>query len=558
MPFPFSRFALALGSITLFNLAGSLHANETVPSRIVSIGLFKNGFAVVRREVDIAEDGIYRIADVPQPVHGTLWVESDAELVTRVTTIEVTEERPLRVRDFQTDLAGQAVTLHFHRADQLPLHGTVVDYPTDDDHRWNRHYPSGSPRGFWWGGFERTPLHSSPPPSSRFVVLDTDTRRVHVDAGQIARIETDHRTALVTERRPVLEFDARQVPDRGGTISLLYLTKGIAWAPSYRLDLTSPDTGIEGGFTLEQKAVIRNEFGDLEDVSIELISGFPNIDLANVLSPLAVETNWASFFTQLAQGDGGIGRGSIVTQQSIAYNSVDPSSAAASPVLPEAEGIDVYYHGIGRQRLREGDSLLLAVARSAGRYERIVEWKIPDARDAHGLPMDDWRRRQLGQENDDTAWDAVRFANPFDFPMTSAPAMVLVDDRFRGQRTSYWVNPGERTTLPITKALSVRTQAVEHEEPNTRELIAIGGHNYRRVDVRGTLTVCNHRKRSIRLVVERQFSGELVSADRDPKASLREDGVYSVNARNQLEWSLDVAAGEELTLEYHYRVLVRH
>src|SRR5438046_5689650 len=96
-------------------------------------------------------------------------------------------------------------------------------------------------------------------------------------------------------------------------------------------------------------------------------------------------------------------------------------------------------------------------------YERIVEWLIADHRDAHGNPRN---RRGEDNENGDVAdvpWDALRFKNPFPFPMTTAPALVWANGKFSGQRLTNWVNPGEETTLRVTKALSIRTHAVEYE-----------------------------------------------------------------------------------------------
>ncbi|MGD0090436.1 MAG: hypothetical protein ABSE73_11000, partial [Planctomycetota bacterium] len=67
----------------------------TVKSNIVSVGLFKNGLAVVRREVQLPGPGTFVVGDAPEPVHGTWWVESSVPIETRMTMREVSE--PLRV-----------------------------------------------------------------------------------------------------------------------------------------------------------------------------------------------------------------------------------------------------------------------------------------------------------------------------------------------------------------------------------------------------------------------------------------------------------------------------
>jgi len=126
--------------------------------------------------------------------------------------------------------------------------------------------------------------------------------------------------------------------------------------------------------------------------------------------------------------------------------------------------------------------------------------------------------------------------------------------------------------LRINKALSVRTRSIEHEEQvnasapgapgfppgpgAARDLVWIGGRAFRKSTVEGEVAVSNHRQDTIQLVIRRRFSGELVKADGAPKTSLREEGAYSVNHRNELLWTIPLKAGEEKKLMYRYTVLV--
>ena len=139
---------------------------------------------------------------------------------------------------------------------------------------------------------------------------------------------------------------------------------------------------------------------------------------------------------------------------------------------------------------------------------------------------------------------------------------MTANGRFNGQRTSYWVNAGEETVLRVEKALSVRTRAIETEQPNKDgggwEAVWVGGRQYRKATVTGELAVANHRKETVPVVIRRRFSGDLVQAEGAPKAALREEGVYSVNRRNELLWTLSLQPGEERKLRYTYTVLVAH
>ena len=59
-------------------------------------------------------------------------------------------------------------------------------------------------------------------------------------------------------------------------------------------------------------------------------------------------------------------------------------------------------------------------------------------------------------------------------------------------------------------------------------------------------------------MIRRRFSGELLEADGKPECVLREEGVYSVNKRNELTWTITLKPGKETTLSYRYTVLVSH
>jgi hypothetical protein len=144
--------------------------------------------------------------------------------------------------------------------------------------------------------------------------------------------------------------------------------------------------------------------------------------------------------------------------------------------------------------------------------------------------------------------------------MTTGPATVTANGHFNGQRMSYWVNAGEETILRVEKALSVRTRATENEQLNKdgsgRDVVWVGGRQYRKTTVEGEVAVSNHRKEAVSMVIRRRFSGELIQAEGAPKSSLLTEGVYSVNRRNEMVWTLPLKGGEEVKLKYSYTVLV--
>jgi len=514
--------------LALVLLAIPARGDETpVKGKIVAVDLFKNGLAVVQCEVTLPKPGAYVLDEAPQPVHGTFWVESTGavETVARMRDVEVpaSETAP---GNLQEDLAGRTVTLHLKGANRPPVTGTMMKV-------------------------KPARLEEAAAPA-RFLVIQSGKSRVYVDSSEVASVEAADAGDKVTRRQPRLFLTLGDQAKAETKVTLRYLTHGLSWAPSYRIDITDPKS-----LALEQHAVIRNELVDLEGAEVRLISGYPSVQFAHVRSLLAPRTSLASFFAELGNSNrwreiDGTGN-SAVTQQA-AYNYRQTAAPPALGATPTGEGVDLHYQPIGKRTLAEGDTLALAVARGKADYERIVEWLVADGRDEYGR----YDRRNPNEGDD--PWDALRFKNPLAFPMTTGPATVTANGQFNGQRMSYWVNAGEETILRIEKALSVRTRAVENEQLNKdgsgRNLVWVGGRQYRKITVEGEVAASNHRKETISMVIRRRFSGELIQAEGAPKTSLLTEGVYSINRRNEMVWSLPLKGGEEIKLKYSYSVLV--
>jgi len=545
----------------------SFAAEETaVTPTFESVGLFKNGLAVVRATFPVKGPGCYRWDKVPRVVHGSFWVESDGKITVQSTTrmVEDTEANEPPTGALQADLAGKmvTVTLKTTGTSQTPsaITGKVWDMPPGSPSRkWDTDYSSLNPGGrpYYWYRSQVATAAAPPATASTggFLILqDDDGTRRYIDQSAISSIsvtgpftQPKHR-----EERPVLLFDVQNVPSNGAMVRVTYLTKGLAWLPSYQVDLSNPAT-----LKIRQNAVVRNESGDLENTEIQLISGYPNVRFGAVDSPLWPGTGLAAFFQQVNQSasfSGGL-LGNNITSQAVYMNSAGRGESQALPDVSELGNVsdDIHYESIGKHSLKAGDSMSLDIASAEAAYERVVEWVVPDPREPNGryLPAN-------GNEplRDDQPWDAVRYANPFKFPMTTASAIITEGGKFRGQSQSGWVNPGQRTSLRITRALSVRTESSETEEEGQRELLRIGGNDYQRTKVKGHLVIQNFRNTDTTLAIRCEFSGELLDADGNPDKSLRPEGVASVNPRRQLDWTIKLPPGQEKMLNYRYQVLV--
>jgi hypothetical protein len=542
--------ALCLFSMSM---ATEGEGEKEVKTKVVAVSLFKNGLAVVKRQVTFDGAGAYRVADVPEPVHGTYWVESTGLTESRVEVRETTLSTPAPLgTNLPMELAGLKVTIRSRDGKTVT---TGVVQPPPKKEKEEAVEPPVDP----YSGYRTPPVAD---PVSRFLILKTEKGIAYVDLGDIGglEVEGEPKAEPRTRKKPVLLLVAGDKAQGDARIS--YLAHGLSWAPSYKVDLTNAKS-----LSIEQHAVIRNELADLVDTEVSLISGYPSVQFSQVISPLSANQTWTRFFQQLSSRGGQYEQ--QIMMQNAAYNMRAPGGGggAAPEVAPNlGDTIDLNYHSIGKKTLKKGAALALVTGQATTDYERIVDWTIPDNRNEWGQPTSQSNNRRhdpnTGDPLQDDVWDALKFKNPLPFPMTTAPATVTTTGIFSGQRQVYWTNKGEEATLRVNKALSIRARHVEYENQTgangtaERDIIYIGGQRFRRATVNGELRLCNHRGSEIKLIAKRQFSGDYVKGDGDPKIDLREEGVWTVNKRNELTWTINLKPGEERVVKFQYTVLV--
>lgn len=516
--------------VALLLAAAPLPAQEPVAqeplvkNRIVSMDLFKNGLAIVKREVKLPGNGAFRLEATPEAVHGTFWIESTAKVEASLKYRDV-EEPADRIGDgtMMELFQGKKVTVHFNGSKMPPASGTV---------------PKAS-------GDARTASVDADGRSApeRFFVLKTAKGFMYINPSEIAAVETEEAGEKTTRRRPVLILTAEK-GQKAPVVHISYIAHGLAWAPSYLLDVSDPKT-----LTMEMTAILRNELEDFEGAQVRLISGFPSVEFARVSSPLQAKADWTRFFQELSSRDRG---GHTIETQQIAanttnYRDVSPRFIALD-AKPEGEGVDLHYQPVGERSLKRGEALSVNIGKAPTSYERIVEWTVGRGQGTLGL-------RESGPED---IWDVLHFRNPFPFPLTTAPAMMVEKGRFNGQRTCYWTNVGEETTVKVTRSLSLRTASLEDLDPARQpERVAIGRRDYTRLHLKGELRVNNHRKEKVKLHIHYPIHGQVApDADGAPRITARPGSLTDVNPIHDVFWVVSLNPGEEKKLGYRYSTLV--
>jgi hypothetical protein len=529
---------LVLAAALAVPTAQAQDKEATAKSRIVSVGLFKNGLAVVKREVTVPGGGTFRLDTDAEPVHGTFWIESDGKVEAAVKMRDV--EMPLHASplvNLQEELGGKKVTIHFRNDKLAPVSGTLLKLAAT---------PSNEPAHSPFAPYAAA--EAAQPFKERFYILQTPKGRLYVNPSDIAAVLAEDVAEKTTARRPVLVLTVEKA-DKAPTIYVTYLAHGLAWAPSYLVDISDPKT-----LSLEMAAVIRNELADVDGAEFRLISGFPSVEYAGVISPLAARMTWERFF-QAIQHPGG-SKDAILTQQLAVSNTAVLANpfAPGGPrtklgAIPEGEGVDLYFQPVGKHALLQGEALSLTVGKAKAAYERVVEWHVGTSPVAQKYGGN-------GPRVQDEMWDVLYFRNPFAFPMTTAPAMVVHDGQFNGQRTSYWTNVGEESHLKVTKSLSVRALSLEQEDSPPNQPVVVDGKNYTKIFLKGELVMNNHRKQAVKVVVNHTIRGSILEVEGNPLQQVRPESLQEVNRAQDVQWTVTLQPGEEKRLAYRYSVLV--
>lgn len=491
-----------------------LAQNSVVTSEIVSAHLFKNGWAMVTESFDVQAPGTYVLENSPVAAHGSFWLESDGVVEVRVVnrtmanTLDPSEESA----DLDRTMAGREVIMVLD--DGNKIRGRVVNGPS---------------------GFRDLWMVDS---SEGFVFVDRDSIKymtVTKDPPQ-----EPYRKKI---EKPALAF---KVKGSGPTtVRFGYLTNGLGWVPSYRLDIRE-----SGKLVLQQKALIRNERRPFHQAALALVSGFPNIQFGHIPSLFNEGSTWHSFFQALGSpnSDRGASLRNISTQAVI----FRPELAGEVPSSNLDQGSqDIHFQSIGPMSLARDQVVLVNTAVETAEYRREVVWEIPDRR------LGDGRYRSMEKtEEEPSLWEEVIFKNPFGFPMTTAPAMVFSGGKIMGQTKSNWVNPGALNRLRVTKALSLEVSAKERVLDEERRTTKLFGRLYEVETVQVDLKIRNARSERVSVKVDKLFSGELAKAGGEPELTVLEEGAYGINRKNELVWHFPLASGESRSLIFTYKILV--
>ncbi|MFH1077504.1 MAG: hypothetical protein V1753_11875 [Pseudomonadota bacterium] len=531
--------------------------------RIERVALFKNGLGFFVASGSLPEgETTVRIGQLPVPAYGTFWVgyPEDVKVRCLVTALEDIEERhpAQNVGQLLRANPGVSVVLRTGPGEKDVVEGVIRKTVTQES--------MPEPPSPYLMSIRRTidPYGRTwyNPTSANTVLIDTQGGLVALNEGSILRADFAHKeiaeSVIVSARQPYLRMELEQ-PAHKGVISVSYLARGATWFPGYQIDISDAENAL-----LTAQALIVNEAADLEHVTLDLVTGFPNIKFGEILSPVAMNQSLADFLNSLTSGRTETrqnSRSRMMSQQAVMSNApvFDSFEGIPMPSYSTAaqgtESEDLFLYPVKDFSLRRGETAYLPLFTAKMPYRHIYTWKIEDCLNAE----DSYHREEERADGRiaEEVWHCCRLKNTLNMPLTTASAQFVSRGQFNGQDLCYYTAPGGETTIRINRAMNILADQREYEVERKRNAASFYNSSYDLVKVRGELKLQSRLDKDVPVEITKELSGEVLDIAKGAKDIMTAKGLKKVNQKHVLTWAFDLKAGEEQTLFYVYQVYIR-
>lgn len=561
---------VAINSVLFLHWACSMAKAESARAnaKLKRVALFKNGLGFFVLEVTVPS-GKERFNIIPpgRACHGTFWVSHPSTMKLEAVTAKEIESQEfvdaVTIADMLSANVGSSVRL-LCRGQEKVVEGKITYVAREEKDIGSQAY------GAAWGGYGgRYDMPSSVRTGS--MIVETDSGEVCIDPANVEKVEfvgIKAKKAIRSDSKSILLEVKMGAPARGKKLTISYLAKGITWAPSYIVDIADGDKARISG-----KAVVINEVCDLDDVTIQLVTGVPHLRFSDVVSPVAWRQSLVLFLQSLAWAQSGRDRPMGVMGQIVGgiggyggggyggYGGFMDTEEA--PVMPEygvpKEGQateDLFLYPVNNVQLKKGESGYYPLFTESVPFEHIYLWEIPDYVDEEGRYSYDRRRREKREPQEDV-WHCLRMENNTKVPWTTAPAETVKEGLILGQDILKYTPQKGKATLRITKAVSVKAEQTELEIARKREAERFYGDYFDLITVDGKLSVRNFQQKAITLEITKTLSGEVKASE--PRAAVEKQarGLRRMNGIVNLTWTVELGPGERKDLSYKYEVYVR-
>jgi hypothetical protein len=515
--------------------AAPLSALAKMPVKEITI--FKDGHAFVLHEGKMPTDaaGNVLLDHLPTPVIGTFWpysAEKNAKLVgvTAARRRVLVEQTALNLRELLETNSGAEVLVNEGTA---PYPATIIGFPIRTSEELAATLPAHSAE----------PL----PQKGNLILLKTaeGTKVVNVDRIQDVKFLGKYKTALANEEfRNLLTLKLDWTggkTEKTADVGIMYLQKGVRWIPNYLVDLDGA-----GKATVKLQATLINEMTDLENVTANLVVGVPSFLFKETIDPMALGQTLAQL-TPYMQSDQLLPNNysnSMMTQTArmTEINQRPPAADLGPEVAGGEQNEDLFLFTVRNVSLKKGQRMVLQVAQYSLEYKDIFTLDLPFAPPPElGSHINDAQRAELARLlNAPKVQHKIRLTNKSNQPLTTAPTLIVHKSRVLAQSLMTYTTAGGYTDLAVTAAVDIKVKKSEKEAKRTPNAASWNGEQFWRLDLAGTIHLCNLRDTAAELEVTRHVLGNVGEVDHDGKAEmvnvLEDDSFVPISSDRHPHW----------------------
>jgi hypothetical protein len=571
--------------VTWAERAAPLSALANMPVKEITV--FKDGHAFVLHsgKMPTDEHGNVIMDYLPTPVIGTFWpysADKHARLsaVTASSRKVLAEQTALNLRELIEANVGADVFVTEARMVEgdgkpapLRYRATILELPRQTGEELEAISPPNSG--------QKLPVKGD-------VVLlklpEGGVKVVGLDRILDVTFMGDHKEKVAHEEFRnllTLKLDWEGRPQKEAEVGLLYLQRGVRWIPNYRVTIDG-----KGNAVVKLQATLINELADLDDVTAHLVIGVPTFAFKETVDPMSLQQTVAQlspYFRQDAQTAYGFANAIMSQQPRMSeYRGNQPVTEPGRTidlgpeVAASGKTEDLFMFDVKHVTLKKGQRMVIPITEFTLKYKDVYALDIP-----FSPPPEAWRNFNNNPQQTELArlfnapkvMHKIRLTNSSQYPLTTAPALILRDDRVLAQGLMTYASVGAESDLDVTTAVDVRVKKTDNETKRVPNAVIWQGDQYGRIDLAGKITLTSFAKQPIEVEVVRNVLGNVSEADQSGQiqmVNIFEDPTFGTggpypywwgwfnwpwwwnhfNGVGRVTWTVKLESGKPLDLNY--------
>ncbi len=490
---------------------------------ISEVTAFKDGHALVVRAGAAPLDarGDVVLYDMPRPILGAFWADEREEgaRLASVMAERFEEDRAMPASTPAELLrANVGARIAFIDVRNELREGVLREIVTREPEAPD---DAARPQG-WndWQWFQFQQGQGAAAPTTSIALIETEHGVASIPIEQIRDLrflDGAPETSIITPRereRMTLDLAWEGAAPDAGDVSLMYVQRGLRWVPSYRVTVLD-----EQNIRLELQATLVNELADLDDVTVNFAVGVPSFAFADAPDPIAMRDALADLGPYFRpSSETGAMFSNAIMGQSARMSGYAPSSGGgdapgAAPELTGSERAeDLYVYTIEHVTLRKGARMVVPLVAYDVCYETLYRLELP-ARPPYDASNSIPHERRTAVEralSSPIPTHVLRITNDNadDYPITTAPALVIKDGRTLAQGMLTYTAPGGVSDLDVGKGVEIGVETREIEGERDIKAVRWNNNDYARADVEFSATITNRKPDPVRLEVVKIAFGE--------------------------------------------------